>query len=64
MPKDKKWDSEKQKNAEALQRGVNKPAAEVLKESWNNLKSAFSGNVRANTLKKNEKRKRGGDAGY
>ena len=57
-------DKQKQKNAEAIQKAVNKPASKVLKESWQNLKDAFSGSARANEKKTNQRRKRGGDAGF
>ena len=62
-------DKEKQINAEAIQKGVNKPASKIMKESWQNLKDAFnpktySGTKRTNTPKSNEKRRRGGDSGY
>lgn len=46
--------------AKAAEQGVNKPAGEVLSESWENLKSAFTGAAKANTVKTNEKKKSGG----
>jgi hypothetical protein len=47
-----------QEAAEKAQAGVNKPASEVLSESWNNIKDVFTG--RANAAKQNIKRSNGG----
>lgn len=58
----KKWDKKSgvdQNKADLAAKGVNKPASEVLKESFDNLRSVFTGNVRANTSKSNEKKKNG-----
>lgn len=59
-----KWDKNKhgidQSQAEKAQSGVNKPVREVFKESWENLKSAFTPGARGNTTKENKKRDSGG----
>jgi hypothetical protein len=61
------WDKKKtgigQKEAELASKGVNKPAGEVLKESWQNIKDVFSGTARANEQRQNKQRKDGGYPG-
>jgi len=52
-----------QDNAEKAQSGVNKPASEVLGESWQNLKDAFTPGARGNTVRENKKRDSGGYPG-
>lgn len=58
------WDKEKhgvdKDRAKAVQSGVNKPAGEVLRESWQNLKDAFTPGARANVQKENKQ----GQGGY
>lgn len=61
------WNYQKQgidqRAAEQASKGINKPGLEVLKESWENLKDAFSGSARANTQRVNKRRNDGGYPG-